>query len=205
MNIIVQTFNEESTRLPKIDEIRKFTSFQGEYSRSVDEIVSGYDLRRKYVEHSFPILSDELMKSFSSYLSSYSHVAELACGEGWLTFWLNKYSPGCVSECVDNMSWEKHKDHLDFVIDDCAVNYVKNNPSVDLFILSWPYMSSLAFDVWSEMRKGQTLLYIGESWGGCTANEEFFEATRGHRIDHDINYFVSFEGINDDIEVYRKN
>lgn len=45
----------------------------------------------------------------------------------------------------------------------------------DVVIMTWPpYDDPLAFDVCQFMLPGQTLIYNGEWWGGCTGNSEFF-------------------------------
>jgi len=72
--------------------------------------------------------------------------------------------------------------------------------------MSWPdYESDFAFDIWETMKRGSELVYIGESEGGCNANEKFFKST--HPYIQNINLaknFVSFPGIHDSIHVYKK-
>ncbi|MBC8737059.1 hypothetical protein F6X40_09585 [Paraburkholderia sp. UCT31] len=45
----------------------------------------------------------------------------------------------------------------------------------DAVILSWPDIHSpFAFEVASKLKSGQSLWYLGESRGGCTASDDFF-------------------------------
>jgi hypothetical protein len=204
-DIIDRTFSVDSEVLPSLSEIKESVLLDEDWNNP-DRYPGNdsYLFRDKYVKHSFPILSDDMIRSMADFLSKREFVVELACGEGWLTYWLNKYCPDTVLECVDNMTWPKHKDHLDIVKSDCAIEYAKDNSDVDLYIFSWPYMDDVAYKVWNEMRKGQELLYIGESWGGCTADDSFFEAVNGFEVKHEIESFVSFCGIHDYVYLYRK-
>jgi len=46
----------------------------------------------------------------------------------------------------------------------------------DVVIMAWPcYDTPFAFEVAKRLTKGQTLVYLGESKGGCTGNDDFFE------------------------------
>jgi hypothetical protein len=204
VNIIVRTFNEESDKLPTVAQIRECTSLESDMRSLYEYSVDHYALKDKYTEHSFAILSDDMVKSLADFLGGYNKVVELACGEGWLTWWVNKYKPETIEECIDDMSWERHKSHLDIVKRACAVDYVRDHSDVDLYVLSWPYMDMMAFDIWDNMVVGQDLLYIGENWGGCTANDEFFEAVNGCEVDHEIEHHESFRSIHDKIRLFRK-
>jgi SAM-dependent methyltransferase len=49
----------------------------------------------------------------------------------------------------------------------------------DTVLLVWPnYATQFAENVARAMRSGQTLIYEGESQGGCTADKEFFQHLR---------------------------
>jgi len=209
MNILVCTFNEESKSLPTLADIGSQVIFERRWdepyiSRDPDTLTNSISLRFKYVEHSFPILSEDMVSSLAKFLGKYEIVVELACGEGWLTYWVNKYRADTIIECVDDKSWERHKNHLQNVIKGCAVEYVRNSPDVNLYVLSWPYMDTMAFDIWKAMRKGQELLYIGEDYGGCTASDEFFEAVGGCEVEHTVEHHKSFYGIHDHISLFKK-
>jgi hypothetical protein len=209
MSIIDRTFTTDKSTLPTIAEIKQEARLEPEFGdlieRSTNEQLFGWhEFRSEYVSHSFPILSHELITSMGGFLSKYKRCVELACGEGWLTHWLNTYYPCCVDECIDNFSWDKHDSHLDIVSRGIADRYVREHPNVDVFILSWPYMDSLAYLVWKGMNSGQELLFIGEDWGGCTADDDFFRSTTGCDVEHNIEGFVSFYGIHDTVRLFRK-
>lgn len=56
-----------------------------------------------------------------------------------------------------------------------ATQYVKNIQN-SLIIMNWPdYNSDFAYQIASNTHESNILLYIGEDYGGCTANDKFFE------------------------------
>jgi len=131
-------------------------------------------------------------------------VVDLCAGQGWMSFWLTKY--GFPVLAIDDQSWKWDKEQfLSMVIKEDAVTYAKDHSEVDLFILSWPFMDNTAISIWKSMRKGQYLLYIGESEGGCTANDDFFHKTYDNEVTSPIeNNFVAFFGIHDRPILFRK-
>lgn len=175
----------------------------------IDMVPSEFEIRNEYVKHSFPILSHEFILSVSEMVKGLkiTQITELSCGIGWLTYWLRKYNIP-IKECVDNMTWKKyHKYYLKHVKKYDSVKYVKSNGTIELFILSWPYMDKVAENIWKAMSKGQYLLFIGEDEGGCTATDDFFQLINEYEV-NDIwklnKNFKSFWGIHDTPTLFRK-
>jgi len=55
------------------------------------------------------------------------------------------------------------------------LNFLKNKRIYDTILISWPnYKSNFAYKILENMTKGQTLIFIGEGYGGCTVNDIFF-------------------------------
>jgi hypothetical protein len=128
--------------------------------------------------------------------------------EGWVSWWLAKYMGRPVA-AVDDCSWSFRRWRRDryFTRID-SLEYMRRNPGVDMYILSWPmYDSPLAYRIWRRMHPGQELLYIGEGKGGCTANDAFFGAVEGHRVEDTWGLDDSFDrfvGMHDRPKLYIK-
>lgn len=176
---------------------------------SWDKEVLTFAFRQLYTKSSFIIISDNFLKSLKRMIQNLelSRVVELACGTGWLSHWMKKYDIPII-DSIDNKSWERFEHYLPLVTKMDAVKYVKKNNTIELFILSWPYMDNLAKNIWKYMQSGQYLLYIGESCGGCTANDDFFEAiSEDNYIEDRWNLWqslISFSAIHDRPYLYLK-
>jgi hypothetical protein len=215
--LLSQTFNQESDGLPTIEDLKQEIlfdcyesgfgepgyDFETHFQKSVD---TSY-FRHEYTPQSFPILTEDWVKHATEIIGL-KNAVELAGGGGWLTHWLRFY--GCpIAASIDNHAWNNEAsmtiDYQPWVQHGCAVDYVKGHAEVELFILSWPYMCPLAADIWKAMRPGQELLYIGESHGGCTADDTFFNLINGYKVQCEIGkHFVSFHGIHDVPSIFKK-
>jgi len=99
---------------------------------------------------------------------------------------------------------------LPIVTKEDAVRFVKRSGDADMIVCSWPYMNPLMHMIWNAMKPGQYLLYIGEDYGGCTADDGFFNAVSGHEIEDDKDFikikksFIQFSGLHDRPVLYKK-
>ncbi len=68
-------------------------------------------------------------------------------------------------------------------------------------------MDGVAARIWNAMKENQYLFYIGESYGGCTANDKFFELINEYETEDKwklkVN-FRSFWGIHDQPYLYKR-
>ena len=206
-DIIRQTFSIDG-RLPSIEWFRKNVSLDVNIDNitKIDDHLNltfvSFNFRHIYTYRSFPILTKEWIKSIADYCQQFNKVYELAAGGGWITYWLRKY--GIDIECIDNYKWKDIK-YNDWVKKGDAVEYVKNNQDIELFILSWPWMDDMAANIFESMRSGQRILYVGEGYGGCTANDRFFKLVENKKEETNIeDNFISFWGIHDYPSVYVK-
>jgi len=207
--LLADTFNTNSSRLPSLAEVRRFIPFNydGDKGRKSfldfypSELVKSSSIRENYTKHSWCILSDdflnELRVKISTLFNRQPVVADICAGGGWLTYWLQRYGVN-VRYCIDNYSWSKVV-YNSWVSKGDAIQFVRQIKDVDLFILSWPYMDDVAYKVVRGMKKGKYLLYIGESAGGCNANDKFFQYIDKHcSVDDTVcPSFRSFYGIHD--------
>ncbi len=198
MNIIERSFNKKDKTLPTTKEIVE------------SSILDNLNYRFFYTNNSWFVMNHEFIKEMSSLIKFIGFTNfELACGSGWLTYWLKKYGVKNI-KCSDSHKWTEKHIYTDIKKKD-AVEIVKENIGRSLFILSWPpYNNSLAEDVWSSMQKGQYLLYIGEYKNGCNANNNFFNLIKDYEYEG-INYFkacknsfLRFKYLHDHVYLYRK-
>ena len=207
--ILDTTFSDDSSRLPTIRQIREVVQLDD--PNFWGDTIETFRFREKYIRNSFPILTDDFLSFAVDILNDY-RVVELACGPGWLTYWLRRYGLE-VERAVDDLSWnaDGHSTELryqDWVERGDAVECVRQDP-FGLFVMSWPYMDSLAAKVWKSMRRGSVMLYIGEGHGGCTADDEFHELIHlGEVLESETEIleenFVSFWGVHDRPLLVRK-
>lgn len=206
---IKNTFSRKTSTLPTIEEVGSYINQDG---YTFKKIMAGIFLRQIYILKSFPILTHEFLRSLKNLFLTHGveNISELGGGTGWFSQWLKKYEIP-IESCIDNKSWEayKKKHYLPIVQEGDAVQYVKNHPKIELFLLSWPYMDGLALEIWNIMNSRQYLLYIGEWEGGCTASEEFFEKIEGCEVQNKETKrmkqsFISFNGIYDKPYLFRK-
>jgi len=176
--------------------------------------MSPFVIREMYLEHSFVAYNDEMLTAMKKFCDKKKMkvVHELCCGTGWFSHWMKKYGIP-LKEAVDNKTWAHYKksnNFLPIVKQEDAVRFVKQAEDADMFVLSWPYMDPLAHMIWNAMKPGQYLLYIGESYGGCTADDGFFNAVERYEIKNDKDFdkiaksFIQFNGLHDRPELYKK-
>ena len=198
--ILYRTFSVNCDKLPE-------SSIINEY-QNLEHLFNHMGFREKYTKYSFPILSHEFIVDIKEKINP-KNVVDLACGPGWISFWLMKYGIN-VKDSVDivedgdfkNMKFYQSRinitkmDIIDYLVD--------HNDKNDLLILSWPlYANSLAKRVFENMKNGQLLLYIGEGMSGCTANDDFHELIEDKILDIGI-HMDNFFGIHDQCYLVKK-
>jgi hypothetical protein len=73
----------------------------------------------------------------------------------------------------------------------------------DTLFLCWPPMSSFAFDSVKQF-EGDKIIYIGESWEGCTANYSFFNLMSIAWKEEKTIQLPQWSGIHDEMVIYRR-
>lgn len=126
--------------------------------------------------YGFFIVSEDFLEKSVKFFSD-SKILEVGAGSGFLSACLQGYG-------IDVTPTDLHTENNDYgftqmhtnVLQKDSIDYLKiNNDKFDTVLMSWPdYCSTFAYDVLKNMKSGQTLIYIGESEGGCTANDNFF-------------------------------
>ncbi len=212
--IIKATFDQNLRKLPTATWLKTMIETDQERWNTIggysfERSLQTSAIRGEYVKNSFTILTDEFLREVVSVIQwlGVSKIVDLCAGPGWLSHWLKVYGLE-VEAAVDNKTWPGFEGrYLPLVEKADSLEYVKAHPDIDLFLLSWPpYNNDLASRIWVSMREGTYLLYIGESSGGCTGDDDFFnvlpeEEPETVRLQ---GRFISFCSIHDRPELYRK-
>lgn len=111
---------------------------------------------------------------------------EVMSGGGALAYNLRKYGVDIIS--TDNYQFRKMKEEGNLSWDfkiweqaenlDCVNAIDKYGEQVDIVIMAWAYMDINAYRTLIKMREVNPnclMIFIGEGYGGCTANDDFFE------------------------------
>lgn len=119
---------------------------------------------------------------------------EIMCGCGSISYALQQQGVNVIA--TDNFSWNemgswntKKNYWTDIENIDCIEAIRKYGKDIDVIILSWAYMDNYAYQSLLEMRKvnpNAVMIVIGEGLGGCTADDDFFEAI----VVLDITFFI---------------
>jgi len=81
---------------------------------------------------------------------------------------------------------------------------LEEHPDADVLVLNWPtYADPWACEALKEF-KGDTVIYIGEDWGGCTADDGFFEELDEKWELQQSECCIQWQGIHDAVCVYKR-
>jgi hypothetical protein len=175
----------------------------GEFVDDLDDYRSRYKYIRKY---GFVLLSRAVVCKIAL-LCKDKTVLDVASGTGWLAHRVSQ--AGISVTALDDGSWPIDFKiwKRDIVVD--ALNFDYAN--FDVVLLAWPpYDTSFGNEVLNKMSSGQMLVYQGESPGGCTGDDDFFETLFEQYVEDveagDVlnEHHVQFEGIHDYWSVYTK-
>lgn len=143
-----------------------------------------YDLRDKFIKQmGFSLLSLDWIIPLSKWIGN-RKCLEIMSGTGSLSYALKQQGIGI--KATDDFSWDgqnnwnDQKNYWTEIENIDAVEAVKKyGKDIDIVVMSWPYMDDVAYRVLKTMRKVNPkclMIYIGESLGGCTASDEFFDS-----------------------------
>ena len=86
-----------------------------------------------------------------------------------------------------------------------GVEAVEKYSSRNVFMAWPPYDNPMAYEVALNMEIGKTLVFVGESYGGCTADDNFFQYLASNFEEQDTEANIpSWSGIYDNVQVYKK-
>lgn len=169
-------------------------------------------LRHEFIKHQgYCIVTKSWTKKLSKCIGNKTCL-EVMAGSGALSKALRDNGTNIIT--TDNFSWGddywagKRECRYCDIENLSAVDAIKKYATVNYIIMCWPpYDTKDAYDVLIAMREYNpkaVLIYIGEDWRGCTADDEFFE-TAEEIEDHPIYEFVNIPqwwGVHDEIKLY---
>lgn len=200
--IIKKSFTEPEDKLPLKKEFDSITSHN----------YAVYTYRTQYVQYSWAILTDEWVRALAEVIGK-AKTIEVCAGLGYLTKWLKTYGVDITASDHYHGYYARAHDFPETVQKMNAVRAVKKNPDSEFIILCWPPYSDrtgdISLKVWDSMKRGQTLVYIGEGECGCNASEAFFRKVMEYKIYQpdelkDRLHIPSWFGIHDSISFFKK-
>jgi hypothetical protein len=155
------------------DEMPKFKKFD----------FDGFTMREEYLkEGMFAFVSWKWVNPFAEWINN-RKCLEVMAGRGILSLALRQKGIDIIA--TDDFSWsemdafKKWKTTVTEVERlDAVESVVKYGEYIDILIMSWPYMDDTAYKVIRKLNEANPhalVVYIGEGYGGCTANDDFFE------------------------------
>lgn len=175
--------------------------------------IDGIKLRREYVEQGmYAFVSWKWVKPFAKWING-RKCLEVLSGRGWLSYALRQLNVDIIA--TDDMSWSERGNFHGAPITDIerldAIKAIKTyGKDVDIVIMSWPpYQEDIAYQILKtlhEVNPNAILIYIGERYGGCTADDEFFENAEFVEDDEFREVSEEFEqwdGIHDELYIVK--
>ena len=166
-------------------------------------------IRDKYIKkYGFSLLSNSFLDILSDEFRG-KKIIEVGSGSGWLAHNLQKKGIDIVATDINVQKnsygfVEKFTDVLE--VD--SKEFIKNN-NYDCILMSWPdYSTSFAYNILKNMKINKTLIYIGESYGGCTADDNFFDLLEQKAVLNDSlsislnRHYNQWSGLHDRVFIY---
>ena len=174
-----------------------------EWAASKQTQFGRYEDRHECIaKYGFAIPNEEAIQK----LVALSPIVEMGAGIG---YWASLIAAeGGQIECydkflgVDNAYSFKHRDPW-FPVQSGEPELLKTHPAKTL-LLGWPcYADSFANDCLKAFR-GDTVVYIGEGMGGCTANDIFHKRLEYQWSEVDFVSIPRWDGIHDWMTIYER-
>jgi len=176
--------------------------FECNHNRDFNKSFNTYHLRWKLIpKYSFAVPNQEALDEIKNLGVK---IIEIGAGSGYWAHMLSQNGVDII--CFDTYQtkyshgeWEKKW----FNIENGGPEKIREYPDRALF-LCWPdYCSPMASDCLKEY-KGEYVIYIGESDGGCTADGEFFKIIEREFEEVKVIPIPQWYGIHDYIYIYKR-
>jgi hypothetical protein len=183
----LESFKKLSTKKKGTKEIDAF----------MQRVQARYDMCRKY---SFAIPTKEAINE----ISKFSPIVEIGAGSGYWASLLQKNGAKVLAydKFPKDNKYNFTKKYTK--IEKAGEEILKEIDSSYSLLLSWPnYDNDFAHNA-LKIFKGQTVIYIGEPEGGCTANDKFHqELKKSWRLHKEIS-IPQWDGIHDTVMIYKR-
>lgn len=182
--------------LKKLESIESRLSFMNERENNV-----------KYF--GYPLLTKEVIEEVVKFIGG-RRVLEVGCGSGFLAKLLQNAGVNVIAtdnnwrnslyNDKSNLFYQKLFTDVEELDAISAIDKYKED--VDIVLMSWPaYESPMAYEVLKLLIElDKPLIYIGEWWGGCNADDDFFELIDERCYTRNISKsYIPYYGIYDNI------
>lgn len=193
-----------------IDNIKQTRCLPEKYP---EEFLYGHDEIIDYYKRniSYSVLTRQFIDILYDLLKDSKNVIELYAGKGMISYQLRE--KGLKLKAYDNMTWFGDNDIYTDIIDSDALEAVLNyKEPIDYCIISWcPYEDPIienVVDALKENNPNVTIIWIGESYGGCCGSDEFFHKIYSIADEkfyckiYNTDAFPNFMGYHDFVSLY---
>lgn len=162
--------------------------------------------------YGFYLVSEDFLEK-SVKLFGNKKILEVGAGSGFLSSCLeyNGLDIIATDKQIENNPYGFNNKNQKLIEVDSIQFLKENKNNFDVILMSWPdYSSNFADTILKHMKADQILIYIGESYGGCTANDNFFDRLEKSTIllENETlefkNSSFSWFGIHDKVRIYQK-
>lgn len=177
------------------------------------ETLKNLDKRYSFMRFRYPITSEyfiwgmpckEAVQGIKDLVKT-DKCLEIYAGTGYLSKWLIEANVQLVSTDIkEQTEYYQWFNNMHYIEASQALRVV----DAKYVILSWPtYDCNSAYQAIQYMKPGQKLIYIGEGFGGCTADDMFHgdleDQSKWKEIEHTIPWF-RYSAIHDSIYIYER-
>lgn len=200
-------FDEYLNTLFKMYERREIPQrYNEEFINSFKSIESRFEVIPK---QGYPLVTWDWIDILVSFIGD-SKCLEIMSGLGTISYALRQKNVDVI--CTDDCSWDDRWDDnkwTDVERKDAIEAIREYGTSVDYIIMSWAYMDDTAYRCLQTMRETNPnckMIVIGEGYGGCTADDDYFENidiienTMVHKMNDN---YQNWMGIHDYIELVK--
>ena len=155
----------------------------------ISNITKSYAHRDIFVEHYAWAIPDD---GAIEVIRKYPRIVEIGAGSG---FWASLIQNGI--ECYDTDPWDRSYYHVE------QGSHESIRKDHETLFLCWPpYNTPMAYKCLQAF-KGTYVIYIGEGYGGCTADDDFHETLEKDWKLIEKYRLLQWSGIHDNLEVYK--
>ena len=141
----------------------------------VEKLASLWKNRTEWVEeYSWAIPNDKAI----SLIASLSPIIEIGAGAGYWAWLLRSQGVEVAAFDTHRGKWWIPYNRRWTKVRKGGPEKISRHPKHTLF-LCWPYMDSMAYRCVKDY-EGSHVVFVGEGWGGCTADDRFFEFMNEH-------------------------
>jgi hypothetical protein len=146
----------------------------------------------------FAVLTEEVINA----IRPYNPILEVGAGTGYWAYEMQKRGVDCIATDPGDGHWFVGSKRWTEIEGIDGVNAVKKYPDRSL-LLCWPYMESWPAET-LRIYKGNTVIYVGEGYEGCTADDAFHEILEKEwNLKEEID-IPQWDGIHDHVFIYQR-